>query len=62
MDRASALASMVLPTPGHVLDEQVALGEQHGQRQPDDLGLALDDLLDRLADPVRCGGEIIELL
>ena len=32
MLRASALLSIVLPTPGHVLDEQVALGEQHDQR------------------------------
>ena len=61
MDRASALASMVLPTPGHVLDQQVALGEQHGQGEADDVALALDHRLDRLADPVRGEDQIIEL-
>ena len=39
-----------LADAGHVLDEQVALGEQHDQRQPDDVGLALDDLLDVVRD------------
>ena len=51
IDRASALASIVLPTPGHVLDEQVPLGEQHGDGEPDRLALALDDGLDRRGDP-----------
>ena len=40
MERARALLSIVLPTPGHVLDEQVPLGEQHHERGPDDVGLA----------------------
>ena len=45
--RASARASIVLPTPGHVLDEQVPLGEQDGQRDLDGLALAVDHRLDR---------------
>ncbi len=40
-----------LADAGDVLDEQVTLGEQDGQRQADDLGLALDDGLDRCPDP-----------
>jgi hypothetical protein len=40
-----------LAHPGHVLDEQVPLGEQHGQGELDGVTLALDDDLDRLADP-----------
>ena len=44
-----------LADAGHVLDQQVALGEQHRDGQPDDLGLALDDGLDRRLDPAgRC--------
>ncbi len=42
----------------HVLDEQMALREQHGQREPHDLGLALDHGLHRPADPLRRGGQI----
>ena len=47
IERASALASIVLPTPGHVLDEQVALGEQHGDGGADDVRLALDHRVHR---------------
>ena len=39
-----------LADAGHVLDEQVALGEQHGDRRPDDVALALDDRLDARGD------------
>jgi hypothetical protein len=40
-----------LAHPGHVLDEQVALGQQHRERELDGIPLALDDGLDRLTDP-----------
>ena len=53
IERASALASMVLPTPGHVLDQQVALGEQHHQGEVDRAALALDDALDGRPDPTH---------
>lgn len=43
---------------GDVLDQQVPLGEQHGQREPYDLGLALDHVLHRSADTLRGGGQI----
>lgn len=49
-----------LADPGHVLDEEVALGQQDGQREPYDLRLALDHPLDRPAHPFRCGGQICE--
>ena len=60
MLRASDLASIVLPTPGHVLDEQVPLGEQHHQRQADDVGLALDDALDVGRDARRRGQQVVQ--
>ena len=44
IDAASALARLVLPTPGHVLDEQVALGEEAHHGQLDRLDLAVHDL------------------
>ena len=43
---ASARASIVLPVPGEVLEQQVALGDQAGERQPDDVALAEHGLLD----------------
>ena len=59
---ASALASVVLPVPGHVLEQQVALGEQAGQRQPDDVALAehgqLDVLGHRLEGLPEPGGAV----
>ena len=36
---------------GHVLDEQVPLGQQHRERELDGIPLTFDDGLDRLADP-----------
>ncbi len=45
------LAQHRLADAGHVLDQQVTLGEQHDQRRVDDVRLALDDLLDVPADP-----------
>ncbi len=48
VDRASQrLGEHRLADAGHVLDEQVALGEQDDQGCPDHLGLAVDDALDR---------------
>ena len=44
-----------LADAGDVLDQQVALGEQHGQGEADDVALALDHRLDRLPDPVGRG-------
>ena len=51
--RASALASTVLPTPGHVLDEHVALGEQAEQRQSQRLGGRVHDGREAGDDAVR---------
>ena len=45
-DRAIAFASVVLPMPGHVLEQDVALAEQRHHRQPHHVGLADDDALD----------------
>ena len=65
--RAMALASIVLPVPGHVLDQEVAAAQQRDEREADLVVLADDDALDvgedRVADlldvahrtPVVCG-------
>ena len=45
---------------GHVLDEQVPLGEQDDQREPDRLGLPVDDRLDGRADLPRGADQVIE--
>ena len=58
IEAASALARVVLPTPGHVLDQQVPLGEQHDQRQPDDVVLALDHAADVRRDPCAHRGDV----
>ena len=50
---ARARASSVLPTPGHVLDQDVPLGQQRDHGQLDDLGLAQDDRADVLQQPVQ---------
>ena len=42
-ETASACASVVLPTPGNVLDQQVAAGEQAGDAVFDLRALADDD-------------------
>ncbi len=44
------LGQQRLPHARHVLDEDVALGQQRHQSQPHDLGLALDHRLDVLLD------------
>ena len=59
IERASALANFVLPTPGHVLDQQVTLGEQHRDAEPDDVVLAVDDLIDVGRDPVADDAHVL---
>ena len=66
--RAIALASTVLPVPGHVLDQEVAAAQQRDEREADLVVLADDDALDVGEDLVaglldlrhqplsRCGG------
>ena len=44
--RGQRLGQAGLADAGHVLDEQVALGDEAEQDELDDLGLALDDVLD----------------
>ena len=53
--RASAFASTVFPTPGHVLDQDMALREQTEKRQPQRLGGRVHDRREPRHDPV---GEI----
>ena len=55
--RGERLGQRRLAHAGHVLDEQVALGQQADQRQPDRLGLALDRLLDVGDDRLESVGE-----
>ena len=58
VDRAGQrLGEHRLADAGDVLDEQVALGEHHGDREPHGVALALDDALDRTADPGRGVGQ-----
>jgi len=47
-----------LPHARHVLDEQVPLGEQNGEGQPDDVRLAVDDGLDGGADALGPRDEV----
>lgn len=54
------LGQHCLADAGDILDEQMSLGEQHCQRKPYDLRLALDHTLHRCADTLRCGGQICE--
>ena len=49
----SALPRLVLPTAGHVLDEQVAAGDQAGDREPDGLVVALHDKGDVFHESAR---------
>ena len=58
IDAASALARVVLPDPGHVLDQQVTLGEQHHEGQPHDVVLALHDAADVRRDPCAYRGDV----
>ena len=58
IEAASALASVVLPDAGHVLDQQVALGEQHDERQPHHVVLALHHAADVRRDPCAFRGDV----
>ena len=51
IERRQRLGQRRLPDARHVLDEQVALGEQRDQRDAHDLGLADDHPLDVGGDP-----------
>jgi hypothetical protein len=55
------LAQHGLADSRHVLDQEVSLGQQHDQRQPGDLGLALDHLLDAGADAARDTGQGVKV-
>ena len=55
--RRQGLGQARLAHPGHVLDEQMALGEQAHEREFHHLGLALDDDLDVGRDGVEQLGE-----
>ena len=52
-DLASARASIVLPVPGQVLQQQVAARDQAGQAEPDDVVLAEDGRLDVVHDALE---------
>ena len=54
-DAAMARASDVLPTPGHVLDEQVAFGQDAADRGPHHLVFAVHD-------PGDVGDQLVEAL
>ena len=49
-----------LADAGHVLDQEVALGQQGDNREPDDLGLAQDDRLDVPDQAVKQGAWLIK--
>ena len=51
------LAEHRLADARDVLEQQVALGQQHDERRRDDLALALDDVLDVGADPAGHAGD-----
>ena len=47
-----AWARVVLPTPRHVLDQQVPAGQQTGNRQADLPGFAENDAVDLVGDGI----------
>ena len=57
IDAASALARLVLPTPGTSSISRWPSATRHEQRELDHLGLALDDALDVASDPLEHVGE-----
>ena len=66
MTSASVRTSIVLPRPGHALEQHVAVREQPDERVPDELALADDDLADLGLDGAgalgeRLGGEAVRL-
>jgi hypothetical protein len=62
VDRArERLRELGLADSGHVLDQEVPLGEQHGQRGVDDVGLSFDHLLDAVANAARDPHQCLDL-
>ena len=59
IEPAIAFAIDVLPVPGHVVDEQMALGEQAAQRQSDRLRLATHDAFDVVDQRVEYAGYLV---
>ncbi len=57
IDAASALARTGLADAGHVLDQQVAFGEEAHHRQLDRVVLAVQDLSDVRGDRIEQIGE-----
>ena len=57
IDAASALARLVLPTPGTSSISRWPSATRHDERELDHLGLALDDALDVASDPLEHVGE-----
>ena len=57
MTSAMVRTSIVLPRPGHALEQDVAVGEQAGQRLADELALADDDPADLALDGLGALGE-----
>ena len=61
VDRASALASIVLPTPGTSSISTCPSASRTVSASRTRLGLALDDGLDRGADPVGDPHQVVEV-
>ena len=59
MTSAIVRTSIVLPRPGHALEQDVAVGEQPGQRLADERGLADDDAPDLAFDGLGAFGECL---
>ena len=59
MTSAIVRTSIVLPRPGHALEQDVAVGEQPGQRLADERGLADDDAPDLAFDRLGAFGECL---
>ena len=53
MTSAIVRTSIVLPRPGHALEQDVAVGEQAGERLADEVALADDDPADLALDGLR---------
>ena len=62
IERASARASAVLPTPGVVLDQHVPLGEQRDDHVLERLPAHLHRARDVVREPPRERGECLRLL
>ena len=56
---ARARARSVLPTPGHVLDQDVPLGQKRDHGELDDFGLAQHHLADVLQQPIAQALQVV---